>query len=71
MSGLEDTFDGQVEFILLDWDDSSLDGQRNELGITDRTQYVLADADGTVVKRWFGILNEGSVESDIEGFVNS
>lgn len=71
MSGLEDTFEGQVEFIMLDWDDSDLNEQRQELGITDRTQYVLTDDDGTVVKRWYGILDEGAVENEINELIES
>jgi hypothetical protein len=67
--GLEEIFVEQVEFIMLDWDDKSLDGQRDELGITARTQYALADADGFVVKRWYGILDEGAVASEIEGLI--
>ncbi len=69
MSGLEDTFEGQVEFIRLDWDDKSLNDQRSELGITDRTQYALVDASGTVLQRWYGILNEGSGADEIEGLI--
>lgn len=69
MSGLEDTFKGQVEFVLLDYDDDSLDEQRSELGITDRTQYVLMDADGTIVKRWYGILDEATVVGEIEALI--
>jgi hypothetical protein len=69
VSGLESTFDGQVEFILLDWDDKSLNEQRGELGITDRTQYVLVDPSGEVVKQWYGILNEGTVEGEISDFL--
>lgn len=69
MSGLEETFVGQVEFIVLNWDDKSLDGRRNQLGITDKTQYVLVDADGAVVQRWYGILDEGAVTNDIEGLL--
>jgi len=71
VSGLEETFDGRVEFILLDYDDPSLNEQREMLGITDRTQYVLVDPSGTVVQRWYGILNEGQVADEIEGIISS
>ena len=71
MSGLEETFEGQVEFIILDWDDSSLSDIRQQLGITDRTQYVLVDPEGTVVKRWYGILNEETVTSEIVAIINT
>lgn len=69
MSGLTNTFKEQVEFILLDWDNSTLNDIRQELGITARTQYVLVDANGMVVKRWYGILDEGSVANEIESLI--
>lgn len=65
MSGLEETFEGQVDFIMLNWDDSSFSDTRQKLGITDRAQYLLVDPDGNVVKRWYGLLNEGAVKSEI------
>lgn len=71
MSGLEDTFDGRVDFIILDWDDMSLDAQREALNITARTQYVLVDPEGNVVQRWYGILNENQIEDEIEGILSS
>ncbi len=69
MSGLEDDFGGQVEFVTLDWDDKSLNDIRGQLGITDRTQYVLAEAGGEVVKRWYGILNEAQLKTELEAFL--
>ena len=71
MSGLEDTFEGRVDFIMLDWDDSSFDEIRQQLGITDRTQYVLVAPDGSILQRWYGILNEESVANDIETYLTS
>ena len=71
MSGLEETFAGEVEFVLLNWDDSALSNIRQQLSITDRSQYVLVDPTGTVVKRWYGILNEATVTSEIEDIINT
>lgn len=71
MSGLEETFEGRVEFILLDYDDPSFNEQRQTLGITDRSQYVLTDSEGTVIQRWYGVLDEGTVESEIEAIIAS
>lgn len=70
MSGLEDRFEGRVEFVLLDYDDDSLDDIRDQLGITNRTQYVLVDGEGTVLMRWFGILSESAVEDEIEAIIS-
>lgn len=66
MNGLEERFDGQIEFVLLDWDDSTLNDTRTQLGITDRTQYALANAAGDVIKRWYGQLNEAQVGTELE-----
>ena len=65
VSGLEETFAEQVEFVMLDWDDKSLDDIRQQVGITGRTQYALVDPDGNILKQWYGILNEEAVEDEI------
>lgn len=66
MNGLEERFDGQIEFVLLDWDDPTLNDTRARLGITDRTQYVLANPAGDAVKRWYGLLDEAQVGTELE-----
>ncbi len=57
MNGLKTTFEGQVDFFDLNIDDPSLDGLREEFDISGRSQYILVDANGNVVRRWFGPLN--------------
>ncbi|MYD08904.1 MAG: hypothetical protein F4X02_02565 [Chloroflexi bacterium] len=71
MSGLQETFDGRVEFIVLDIDDSGADGTRSQLGITAQAQYLLVDSAGQIVRRWFGVINEGQIASEIEGLLQS
>lgn len=66
MNGLEETFEGQIEFVTLNWDDSSLDELRGRLSIADKTQYVLVNAAGEAVKRWYGLLNEAQVAAELE-----
>jgi hypothetical protein len=65
VSGLEETFAGRVEFVTLDYDDTSLDETRTSLGITGRTQYVLVDPTGNIVNHWYGILDQDAIESEI------
>lgn len=65
VNGLEEEFEGRIAFVTLDWDDSSLDELRGRLGITDRTQYVLVNAAGEAVKRWYGLLNEAQVAAEL------
>ena len=71
MSGLQDTFSSRVEFIVLDIDDSGTAGTRNQLGITAQAQYLLVDSAGQIVRRWFGVIDEGQIASEIEGLLQS
>ena len=71
MNRLEQQFGDEIEFVLVDWDDKSLNDFRLQYGITGRTQYVLIDEQGNVVNRWFGPLNEDLVESELQAFVDS
>ena len=69
MNGLKERFVGQIEFVILDWDDPTLNDARTRLGITDRTQYALANAAGDVIKRWYGQLNEARVAAELEALL--
>lgn len=71
MSGLGERFAGQVEFIVLNVDDSTTQAKRSQLGITAQAQYVLVDSAGQIVTRWFGVLNEAQVAAEIEGLLQS
>ncbi len=71
MNRLEEQFGDVIEFVVVDWDDKTLDAFRDRYGITRRTQYVLVDANDHVVNRWFGPLNEDVVEADMQAFVES
>ena len=71
MSGLQETFANRVEFIVLDIDDSGTAGTRSQLGITAQAQYLLVDSANQIVRRWFGVIDEGQIASDIEGLLQS
>ena len=71
VSGLEERFAGRIAFVMFDWDDPTHNDQRRELEITDRAQYVVASADGEVVKRWYGVLNEEQVGIELEELLTS
>ena len=71
MSGLQATFAGRVEWVVLDVDDRTLNNIRGQLGITAQAQYVLVNADGAIVGRWFGRLNENNIAAEIEGLLQS
>lgn len=71
MSGLQETFASRVEFIVLDVDNSGTAGARNQLGITAQAQYLLVDSADQIVRRWFGVIDEGQIAAEIEGLLQS
>ena len=66
MSGLQEHFSGRIDFVLLDLDNAAQDDIRRQLGITAQAQYVLVDAQGKTVARWFGILDRAGVMDELE-----
>ena len=66
VNGLQETFNDRIEFVLVDLDDATQDGIRSELGITAQAQYVLVDADGAIVQKWFGVLDQAQVSAELE-----
>ena len=71
MSGLNETFAGRIEFIVLDIDDSSLNDIRRRLGITAQAQYLVVNSADEIVGRWFGIINESQITSELEALLQS
>ncbi len=71
MSGLQDEFAGRIEFVVLDVDNSAHDAKRAELGLTAQAQYVLVNSAGEIVGRWFGVLNEANVTSELENLLQT
>lgn len=71
MSGIQETFQDRVIFVVLDFDDKSLNDTRQKLGITGQAQYLLVSPDGEIVQRWFGRLNREQVEADIEQWIQT
>ena len=61
MDRLEAEFGADIDFIHLDIDQSLADAVRLRFDLTDRSHYVLIDAQGAVLYRWYGFLNRDSV----------
>lgn len=66
MRGLEETFAGKIEFVRLDFDDRDLNETRRQLGITAQAQYVLVNAAGEIVGRWWGLIDEAALTHELE-----
>jgi len=56
---------------VLDVDNTAHDAKRAELGLTAQAQYVLVNSAGEIVGRWFGVLNEANITSELENLLQS
>jgi thiol-disulfide isomerase/thioredoxin len=66
---LERQYNDRVEFVQFDFDDPALDAERHKYDITDRSQYVLVDADDQIVYRWYGYLSAADVQQVMDEFL--
>ena len=71
MNGLEQQYSDRIEFVALNFDDKSLNAVRSKYNITDRSQYVLLDANDQIVHRWYGFLNTSDVKKVLDDFLTS
>jgi hypothetical protein len=68
--GLQAEFGDRVDFIHADVDDQATRGALDRYAITGRTQYVLVDAEGNIIQKWFGRLSPQAVADFIEDALN-
>jgi hypothetical protein len=66
VNGLEEMFGDQVDFIHLNIDTPDEFAVAQTYEMYRRSQYTLIDADGTIVKTWFGLLNEDQMRIELE-----
>lgn len=66
MYGLVQKYGDQMDFIGLDIDDPASMPAREHYDIVARSQYVLIDAQGNVIQKWFGYLDEAEVAGAID-----
>lgn len=69
MNGLQAQFGEEIEFIVLNIDDPATLPLRQQYNMVQRTNYVLVNARGEVVQRWFGALNEDEVARALREFL--
>lgn len=71
MYGLEDRYGDQVDFIYLNIDRAETRPARERFGIVQRSQYVLIDAQGNILFKWFGFIDEAEVEAALQSVVGT
>ncbi|MCY3718309.1 MAG: hypothetical protein OXG07_01975 [Anaerolineaceae bacterium] len=67
MNRLRANYDGRVEFFELDVDNPDSKAMRDRYGMRAQAIYVLADADGGELNRWFGLLPEADLIAAFDG----
>lgn len=67
MNRLRTDYAGQVEFFELDVDNPDTRAMRDRYGLVAQAQYVLADASGEPLQKWFGLLREGEMIAAFDG----
>lgn len=70
MDELSQTFLNQIDVVVLNVDRPEDTPKREELGLTDRSQYVLVAADGTILQRWYGLLNDAELFDELSAFLS-
>jgi len=65
--GLEDRYDGQIDFVYLDIDDPATQPFKEQLAFAYQPYFVLVDADGTVVQTWVGPTAEADFTAAFDG----
>jgi thioredoxin 1 len=69
LQALAQQFQGQIAFVRLDVDNPADTPTRQRFGLVDRSYYALVNAQGEVVKRWVGFLNEARIASELEALI--
>ncbi len=67
MDRLRASYGDRIEFIKLDVDDSASLPLRQQYDIIARSNYVLTDAQGAVLRKWFGYISENDVAGVLDG----
>jgi hypothetical protein len=67
--GLQQTYSDRVDFVILNFDDRTLDIERARYNITDRSQYVLVDAADNVIHRWYGYISTQEIATVLDEFL--
>lgn len=68
--GLEEKWQGQVEFTYLDIDDGRTTPFKQQLGYQYQPHIFLLDGDGNVVQQWVGFVDGRTLDSAISDLVN-
>lgn len=69
VEAVAEQFAGQVDLVNLNIDVAATQDVRDLFNITDRSQYILVDADGNMIQRWYGFLDQTQVTTAITEYL--
>lgn len=69
VEALAEQFAGQVDLVSLNIDLAETQDIRDRFNITDRSQYLLVDASGNLIQRWYGFLDQTQVTTAITDYL--
>jgi thiol-disulfide isomerase/thioredoxin len=64
-------FDDQIDFIHLNIDLPETLDIRTQLDLVQRSQYLFIDAQGNILQKWFGFLDQPTVETYIQDYLKT
>ncbi len=64
-------FSDNIDFVHLNIDIPETLTERTRFDIIERSQYILTDAQGNIVQKWFGILDQATVETYIQDYLTT
>jgi thiol:disulfide interchange protein len=66
---LQADFSDQIDFVNLNIDVPETLDLRTRFDLVDRSRYIFIDTQGNVVQRWFGLLDQATVESYLRDYL--
>jgi thiol:disulfide interchange protein len=62
-------FSDKIDFVHLNIDIPETLTERTRFDIIERSQYIFTDAQGNIVQKWFGILDQATIETYIQEYL--
>ncbi len=69
MNGLKAQFGDKIDFIALNIDIPETEPYRERFDMVQRSTYVLIDAQGNIIQRWYGYLDEPTMTAYLQDYL--
>jgi hypothetical protein len=69
VNGLQERYGAQIDFIHLDIDQGIVWDVMDRYGMRGRNEYVLLDAEGNILQKWYGSLSSILVSNAVDEYL--